>query len=229
MITDISGLTADISSLITGISGLTAGVLTDSWVHLILRSDPECRIVYERPQKFFVWVCSMGCGIWVDLFLQERGILFMLFCGILAAYLFTAVLTDIQTCEVYNFLPAVTAAVGALMHILMGKSFFTVAYSTVLNASMGRDRLISWSVFLILQLLLFMRMYGKADGYAFLVCALFENRFGGGLLTYLLHMGSAFALLCVVQALRRNINRNGNLKKPVPFLPYIAATVWWFL
>lgn len=198
--------------MITGISGLTAGILTDFWMRLILRIDPESRIRFERQEKILVWICSIGCGLWADLFLAERGWIFMLFCGILTAYLLTAVLTDIQICEVYNFLPAVTAAAGLLMHV-----------------PMERDRLVSWSVFLALQFFLFMRMYGKADGYAFLVCALFENRFGGGLLTYLLHMGSAFLLLCAVQALRHNISRKGNLKKPVPFLPYIAATVWWFL
>ncbi len=47
--------------------------------------------------------------------------------------------------------------------------------------------------------------------------------------TLLLHMALAFIQLGVVQAFKRNINQKGNLKVPVPFLPYIACSLLWFL
>ena len=84
-------------------------------------------------------------------------------------------------------------------------------------------------VFAALQFGLFMRMYGAADGMVFLVCALFESVYGDGLMTYLLHMAASFFLLAVVQIGKKNVNRAGNLKKPVAFVPYITASVWLFL
>lgn len=80
--------------------------------------------------------------------------------------------------------------------------------------------------FLFLQRFLFDRFYGRADVYAFCACGLLESVFGIGLLGYLLHMAGAFLLLAVVQGVKRNIGTNGNLKRAVPFLPYIVFSFW---
>ena len=40
---------------------------------------------------------------------------------------------------------------------------------------------------------------------------------------YLKHMILAYGMLIVHQIYRDNIAKNGRLKKPVPFLPYIAG------
>ncbi len=86
--------------------------------------------------------------------------------------------------------------------------------------------IIELMLFIGCQLILAGRIYGKADGYAFAVCALAEYNFGMGLKYFLLHMLGAYGLLFVVQAVRRNINRRGDLKKAVPFLPYIHISFW---
>lgn len=91
------------------------------------------------------------------------------------------------------------------------------------------EKFISLAVFGLIQWLIFMKMYGAGDGLVFLVCAVYESRFGNGLSTYLLHMATVFGVLGVIQGLRHNINRKGNLKKPVALVPYIAVTVWFFL
>lgn len=77
--------------------------------------------------------------------------------------------------------------------------------------------------FIIVQFILFRRLYGIADVKAFCCCALMIFSWGGDLLVMLLHMGVAFLLLAVVQGLKGNINRLGNLKKPVAFIPYISC------
>lgn len=81
-------------------------------------------------------------------------------------------------------------------------------------------------LFIILQQGLFARMYGRADAHAFCVCALAESVFGGGMLLYLIHMMLAVLLLAVVQLCRCNVMRNGRLKIPQPFVPYIVIVFW---
>lgn len=83
--------------------------------------------------------------------------------------------------------------------------------------------------YIALQLLFFSRMYGKADCYAFSVCAVAETALGMQLMEYLFHMLTAFILLAIVQGVKHNIADNGNLKHPVPFLPYITLAFWTLL
>lgn len=84
-------------------------------------------------------------------------------------------------------------------------------------------------LFVLLQLKLFSKMYGRADCYAFCVCALAEAAAGLGIVEFLIHMLAAFCLLAVIQGIHRNIDRRGNLKQPVPFLPYITLAFWTLL
>ena len=128
-------------------------------------------------------------------------------------YSLVASIQDIQSREVYDFLH-VTALPAGLVFVVTEPS---------------DEKLISLVVFVAVQMGIFMRMYGAGDGLAFLVCAVFESRFGRGMLTYLLHMGTAYILLGIVQGFKHNINKRGNLRKPVPFLPYITVSVWLFL
>lgn len=83
-------------------------------------------------------------------------------------------------------------------------------------------------LFFALQQGLFARMYGRADCHAFCLCAAAFALMGYGFELWIEHMALAYVLLAVAQALRRNIARTGNLKKPVPFLPYITVSfVLW--
>ena len=89
--------------------------------------------------------------------------------------------------------------------------------------------LLELGFFVLLQLLLFPKMYGRADCYAFSVCAVAEAAAGLSLTGYLLHMLLSFILLAFVQALCHNIDRRGKLRRPVPFLPYITLAFWALL
>lgn len=189
-------------------------LLTNGCLKWLMKNDKNCKLYLGKKEKILIVVGSAACALWIGCFLEHWGGAGQLACGVLAAYLLIASITDLQTCEVYDFLAIVAGSIGLLVLFAGGLSGI---------------RLFSLILFGLIQLFLFMKMYGRADGWAFLVCAVYESRFGKGMLTYLLHMASAFLVLAVIQGLNRNIARNGNLKKPVPFLPYIAVTVWGFL
>ena len=196
-----------------GLITLEVGFLTDWCFRMILREDVKSCLKADEIVCTKILFYSAVVGLWIALFLERWGWCGQLACGVLAAYLLVASLQDDQSCEVYDFLHILALPAGLVF---------------VLHEFSG-DKLISLLLYTVIQLVLFVRMYGFGDGLVYIVCAVFESRFGGGLITYLLHMAASFGLLAVVQGYRRNINKKGNLKKPVPFVPYIAATVWFFL
>ena len=134
----------------------------------------------------------------------------------LAAILLFACATDCKSCEVYNF----TWWIGGAAALLL--------------LAEGRGNILAVNIaqllfYIALQLLFFSRMYGKADCYAFSVCAVAEMAVGMQLMEYLFHMLIAFVFLAIVQGVKHNIADNGNLKHPVPFLPYITLAFWTLL
>lgn len=139
-----------------------------------------------------------------------------LFWGVLAVCLLLACIMDCRTHEVYNVIWWAAGAAAALL---------------LPERKDGADIGVLWELFffILLQLTLFTRMYGRADCYAFSVCAVAEAAVGLSLTGYLLHMLISFLLLAFVQALRHNIGRGGNLLQPVPFLPYITLAFWALL
>lgn len=122
-----------------------------------------------------------------------------------------ATITDLVMCQAYNFVWWVSgiAAVGLLWQRWKETGTMT-----------GLSELL---LFCALQLLLCIRLYGRADGYAFCVCAGAQTGLGMGMEAYFMHMTVAFILLIIVQASRKNIGTRGRLKRPVPFLPYVAT------
>ena len=81
-------------------------------------------------------------------------------------------------------------------------------------------------LFVCLQQLWFCKFYGRADCHAFCVCAVALLSMGLGIKDWLMHMLSTFLGLLVIQLVRRNLKRNGKLKKPVPLIPYITVAFW---
>ena len=197
----------------TGIISLEIGVLADSCLRMIIREDSQHSLTVDHKLYQKIMFYSLVVGSWIERCLLHWKWYGQLACGVLAAYLLVASIQDMRSKEVYDFLHAMALPAGLVF----------------VAAEPSKDKLISLAVFAAVQLGIFMRMYGAGDGLTFLVCAVFESRFGNGMLTYLLHMGAAYVLLAIVQGLRHNINKRGNLYEPVPFIPYITATVWLFL
>lgn len=124
--------------------------------------------------------------------------------------LLAACVSDYRTREVYNLNWWISGAAALLLHWLNGEAAW--------------GRLVELCFFCLLQTGLFSRMYGRADCYAFCVCAAAASSRGLGLREYLMQMAIAFGILAIVQLLRRNLDKTGNLKCPVPFLPYITLS-----
>ena len=85
----------------------------------------------------------------------------------------------------------------------------------------GTNKVTDWIVFCILQAILFRRMYGEGDVLVFLLTGTVYFVTGRGICEDLILMLLTILLLGIHQAYKRNINHKGNLKKPVPMVPYI--------
>lgn len=134
---------------------------------------------------------------------------------LLVGCLFFACITDCISRRVYNF----TWWIGAV-------AAGWLLWRRLWEGRLPGELLADLSLFFLLQLSLFCRMYGRADCYAFCVCAMAEASLGMGLSGYLVHMLLSVVFLLPIQLLKGNIGSSGNLKKPVAFLPYIAAAFW---
>lgn len=141
----------------------------------------------------------------------DQSPLFFLFLSIIAVCLLAASIMDLRTCTVYNYIWWIMGVTGA------------VRLFVKMPVKGNEDVWLSLFLFILLQELFFCKMYGKADCHGFATCALVGASFGMELRQFLLHMLIAFALLGMVQFAKRNVGRGGNLKKPVPFLPYISV------
>lgn len=113
------------------------------------------------------------------------------------------------------------------------KRVYRFVWWILIVAGMGMlliEKRLTWStvacvgMFWVLQFLLFARKYGRADCYAFGCCSIFMAAWGGGMLLFLMHMLTAIVFLGIVQLAGGNIGKDGNLKKPVAFIPYIAVS-----
>ncbi len=113
---------------------------------------------------------------------------------------------DIRTKQVSNSIWALAALWYLVWWLVLGETF---SLSPIL--------------FWLLQELFFCRFYGRADCHAFSSCGFFLSLMGGSMVSFLIQMLLSLGFLALVQLLRRNINRRGNLRHPVAFMPYITA------
>lgn len=189
-------------------------ILTLAVLWLITKSDQEHGLRADREAVEILSVgCCMGAGYIASHHRQEQPIILAGYL-ILAVYLTVCVFTDRKTCKIYDFLQLPASMAGAIL-----------CMARPLPAGAGLGLIL----FALLQYFLFGRLYGQGDVMAFQVCSLYIIGEGGDFQTLLLHMALAFAILGVIQLFRKNIDRRGNLKTPVPFLPYIACSLPWFL
>lgn len=189
-------------------------VLTLAVLWLITKSDQEHGLQADREAVEILSVGGcMGAGYIASHHRQEQPVFLAVYL-ILAVYLTVCVITDRKTCKIYDFLQLPASMAGAIL-----------CMARPLPAGAG----VGLILFALLQYFLFGRMYGQGDVMAFQVCSLYIIGEGGDFQALLLHMALSFAILGVIQLFRKNIDRRGNLKTPVPFLPYIACSLPWFL
>lgn len=126
---------------------------------------------------------------------------------VFAICILAATVSDIRTGQVYRFLWWIAEGCALIRIICIG-----IGYTLWLELA----------VYFLIQETLFARLYGRADVKAFETFAMMLCSGGFGIRYALYHMYFSFLLLALVQAFRRNINRKGNLKRPVAFIPYIT-------
>ena len=130
----------------------------------------------------------------------------------LSVYLVVCTTMDLLLCQVNDFMQYL-GLLGAVLWVCEKSPSPATGYSIV--------------VFALLQYGIFMRMYGKADGMAFSICALYFAGMNGEIEVYLFHMLLCFLLLAVVQLCKRNVSLKGKLKRSVALYPYITAVFFF--
>lgn len=187
-------------------------VLVYIFFKIIYKFDKNHNLHMDK--KAFVMIAVSAILLSVFLSLRIHYLPKALLYGVLVAYLITASITDYQTQLVHDFLHIIGAVAGLTLIVSQQPEWLVI-------------KGLLW--FVGIQLLIFKRMYGTADCFTFIVCAIFIACSNHGLLTYLWHMGATLVLLTIIQGFCRNINRKGNLKVPVALVPYIAVTTWIFI
>ncbi len=182
----------------------------------VVRCDVLWNHVFCLREKKRIVIAAMLEGVLINIVIAERqgmiqGILLAIFSGTL---LFGCI-TDVVCAQVYRFTWWLAGGSGLIMIGLWLE-----------GGEANMAGLIPLLLFGGLQKWFFAKMYGRADCHAFCACAMVECALGMGLREFLVHMAISLCLLTVVQAFRGNINRRGNLKTPIPFLPYITVGFW---
>lgn len=136
--------------------------------------------------------------------------------GLVILCFLAAAVMDYRTCQVYRLFWWIALFADAVLWISKAE---TIDYGAL-------PELI---LFCLLQQMFFSGMYGRADCHGFCIAAITLFCLGGELWDNLVLMLYAYLLLLVVQAFRRNINRRGNLKQPVAFIPYLTTAFLFYL
>lgn len=86
--------------------------------------------------------------------------------------------------------------------------------------------LISVGIFTLFQVIIFARLYGGADCFAFVMCAMYMAIHDYKMIDFLIIlMAGTFFLAFIVQATEKNINKKGNLKESIALIPYILLNM----
>lgn len=181
---------------------------------LIEKLDRE--ICFPNKVKAVIALTGMVGSILIHLTFEPGQLLPRLLLSLFIGCLLLACVTDLAICQVHNFVWWIAGAAGGLL--------FLGRFCKMPKAN--GHLAIEVMVFCFLQLVIFERLYGRADCYAFCVCAVMEAALGIGLKGFLVHMFFSFGLLALKQAVGRNIGSDGNLRQPVPFLPYITTGLY---
>ena len=198
---------------------MTAVILGTVAAGLIVIGWLDQTIELSRRRMLLIAIAGI-MGNWLLIWrMESQDFSSRILMAVILGCLLLACVTDLAICQVHNFVWWFGGiAAGLLLWAELKRA--PVAVSNVL------PELIT---FCVIQFVLFSRLYGRADCYAFCVCAGTEAGRGMGMRDFLEHMLFSFLLLTVVQAFRKNISLKGNLKEPVPFLPYITAAFYLLL
>ncbi len=192
-------------SVICGVWGVS--------IYLVRRLDKPIWKVSHKEYSILLMISVLNALLLVAKSQDFRTTLWM---AVVAGSFLFACITDCKAYEVYQF----TWWIAGVASIMMLLAIWQRTEHSLQNT------LPELLFFCVLQEFLFCRWYGRADCHAFVICALVSWRNGMGMKDCLVQMLIAFGILAVMQFGRQNINRKGNLKEPVAFLPYITVSFW---
>ncbi len=190
---------------------------------IIVRKNQWCMLGVTAIAQEMVILISVLCMIArEDMMDAERGLICYSSLSVFGGCLLLACITDWYSCQVYNFVWWIA---------ILSQSALLWCRINQVNRIRGipfaeQQLFVELSIFILCQLLLAGRIYGKADAYAFCSCAMTQAGLGMGIFYFLLQMSVAYGLLFIIQLKKQNVDRRGNLKRPVPFLPYITISFW---
>ncbi|MCM1568638.1 MAG: hypothetical protein NC081_04225 [Roseburia sp.] len=195
------------------IYGILIGAIVESCVSSLMKETCHGKGKKLIEGRGYRWLCLLGGGV-VCYCYPVFGVSGMIFCVADGALLFAA-LMDFESSQVYRFVWWICAGAGIMLLCCRCGAL----------AAEGRlfTGLAEWGGFCLLQQGFFSRKYGRADCHAFCCCSLLFCAEGGRLSLYFLHMLLSLGLLGMHQGFCHNIDARGNLKKPVPFVPYIGV------
>lgn len=176
---------------------------------LIRRIDPRYAAACEQKKT---------AGAFAAAYLVLTNLLCLGTVGIWFESIFWATLTlaafvDYCTTDVYDFIFCPPLIMGCVYLAEQG------AWKSIINLL----------VFFGVQYIIFRKLYGGADCLAFSMGAVYMAADNRALMSeFLLLMLFTFMELGIVQLFKGNVNRKGNLKQPVPLIPYIAfaLAIW---
>lgn len=189
---------------VPGIFVLSGGIL-----HATIQIDEDMKDC-NRKQLWKAWfvsciVATLGFGVcmWEEEPVARVCLL------VLAVYLVVCSVMDSMLCMVNDFMQYIGIAGGGAL----------------LLYQMPRPEIgISLLLFALIQYGLFRKMYGSGDVMGFLICALYLAARSKDIEGYLFHMAACYLLLAVVQGVKGNITKKGQLASPVPLYPYISTS-----
>ncbi|MCD7835109.1 MAG: hypothetical protein LUG83_00305 [Lachnospiraceae bacterium] len=152
--------------------------------------------------------CVLSVGSVMEKFDNITDIILM---GILSGCILFASVMDMLSNKVYDFIWWLAAASELIIYIWHPVSVWG---------------LVCLTLFFVIQEIFLVKLYGRADCHAFCICAVMESIFGMDITGFLMHMIFSFFLLSAAQYFAGNIDKKGNLKTPVPFVPYITMAFW---
>lgn len=175
----------------------------------IKRLDEEIAACDEKKSRFHRVLFSIVVSIAIFSGHQGISLMELISLVLLGVYFVVCSTMDLLLFQVNDFMQYLGLA-GGVLYLL----------EKVPATGIGGSLLF----FALLQYGIFIRMYGKADGMAFAICALYFAGRGGEIEVYLLHMLVCFFLLAVVQLCKRNVTLRGKLKAGVALYPYITVS-----
>lgn len=188
-------------------------------VGLFLIGRLDQTVEFPRKVKAAIILAGMAGSALLNRRPELGQLLSRLLLSLFIGCLLLACVTDLAICQVHNFVWWIAGSAGGLLFL-----------ERLQRMPEENGHLVfELAAFCVIQLVIFGRLYGRADCYAFCVCAVMEAALGIGLKGFLGHMLFSFGFLSAKQAAGKNIGHDGNLRRPVPFLPYITAGMYLVL